>query len=385
MEEKIYTVYCHENKLNGKKYFGITKQNPERRWRNGNGYIDNKYFSYAIKKYGWDRFEHIIILDGLLKDVAFEIEIYLIKKYNTTNENNGYNLSEGGEYNKLTEKSRLKLSKSLKGHVPHNKGVPNSEEVRRKISESLQKMNRKITREQILKTSRNVVQISKDGKFIKRWEIMTEASKELNINLSSIWHCCNHKFKTSGGFIFIYEEEYNLMNKTKIDKLVELANEDIVSRKVVQLSKDGKFVNIFNSVTEASIKTCSNLSHISKCCKKKAYYTNNFMWMYLEEYEKMTEEDIFNYINIMQNKMEENRKTRISNTIESRKGKLDKKIVQLDCDNNFIKIWESIKSASEFLNVQSGHISSCCTEHRNKTGGFKWMYYDKYIEKYGNI
>ena len=32
-----YTVYCHIFP-NGKRYVGITKQKPEYRWDNGNGY-----------------------------------------------------------------------------------------------------------------------------------------------------------------------------------------------------------------------------------------------------------------------------------------------------------------------------------------------------------
>lgn len=45
-----YTVYCHTNKVNGKKYFGITRQRCKTRWQGGNGYSSNPYFSAAIKK-----------------------------------------------------------------------------------------------------------------------------------------------------------------------------------------------------------------------------------------------------------------------------------------------------------------------------------------------
>lgn len=34
LSSKQYTVYIHSNKLNDKKYVGITSQNPNRRWQN---------------------------------------------------------------------------------------------------------------------------------------------------------------------------------------------------------------------------------------------------------------------------------------------------------------------------------------------------------------
>ena len=96
MENK-YTLYMHKNKINDKKYIGITKQKPEYRWSNGKGYIHNHYFYSSIQKYGWNEgFEHIILQNNLTQQEACQLEKQLIKSFDTTNPDKGYNLCEGG-------------------------------------------------------------------------------------------------------------------------------------------------------------------------------------------------------------------------------------------------------------------------------------------------
>ena len=60
-----FTVYMHINKINDKKYIGITSYSLKERWRNGNGYGENTPFGQAIKKYGWNNFEHKILYSDL--------------------------------------------------------------------------------------------------------------------------------------------------------------------------------------------------------------------------------------------------------------------------------------------------------------------------------
>lgn len=98
-----YIVYCHRNIVNGKRYIGITKQKTEKRWKHGKGY-SAQHFSRAIEKYGWDNFEHIILKENLTKERAVFFEKFYINKYDTTNLENGYNETLGGDgggmYNK---------------------------------------------------------------------------------------------------------------------------------------------------------------------------------------------------------------------------------------------------------------------------------------------
>lgn len=97
-----YSVYMHENKKNKKRYFGITSQDCKERWKNGNGYKGCTVFYNAIKKYGWDGFTHKILLSGLSKEKAEEMEKKLIKQFKTQEEAYGYNILEGGAISEMS-------------------------------------------------------------------------------------------------------------------------------------------------------------------------------------------------------------------------------------------------------------------------------------------
>lgn len=112
-----YCVYCHINKLNGKRYVGLTReQKPSDRWgANGINYKNCPCFYGAIQKYGWNNFEHIILETDLTEDEAVEAERKYIQLYNTMSPN-GYNLTGGGELKKIiSEETREKLSKAALG------------------------------------------------------------------------------------------------------------------------------------------------------------------------------------------------------------------------------------------------------------------------------
>lgn len=112
---KCWTVYKHQNLVNGKIYIGITSQKPEDRWRNGAGYYNHKKFYAAILKYGWDNFSHDILYVGLTEAEACQKEKELIKLYNS--KNNGYNLTDGGDGTSgyhHTDATKRKISQSQK-------------------------------------------------------------------------------------------------------------------------------------------------------------------------------------------------------------------------------------------------------------------------------
>lgn len=111
----MYCVYKHTNKINNKIYIGQTCQKPEYRWgSDGQNYKNNPYFYSAIIKYGWNNFTHEIIYNNLTAEEANQKEIELIKLYNSTDRNYGYNSESGGKNKVPNQETRNKQSDSAR-------------------------------------------------------------------------------------------------------------------------------------------------------------------------------------------------------------------------------------------------------------------------------
>lgn len=118
-----YTVYMHIFP-NGKRYIGITKQNPpDKRWCRGSGYYGQPKMKRAIKKYKWRNIRHMILASDLTHNQASELEQQLIKEYDSIR--NGYNITKGGEGGSLgakhTLESKAKISAAMKGNTNASK------------------------------------------------------------------------------------------------------------------------------------------------------------------------------------------------------------------------------------------------------------------------
>lgn len=120
-----YSVYCHTNKINGKRYIGITKRQPEKRWANGYGYSNNRHFFAAIQKYGWDSFSHEVWFTDLSYEDACLAERELIAKYDSANQEKGYNVDLGGTgLGTASEEHKRAISEARKGKPHPHKGRP---------------------------------------------------------------------------------------------------------------------------------------------------------------------------------------------------------------------------------------------------------------------
>ena len=229
---------------NGKKYVGITIQEPNQRWRDGKGHCKNKHFYNAILKYGWDNIRHVVVECNLDFEEAAETEKRLILEFNTTDKRFGYNICHGGEDGWVgvhhTEEAKRKMSESKKGMPSSRKGCHLSDETKRKLSESHKGKYRGIPvlpkepkpyNGKIIFSEEHNQKISQALKGIKRsdevrkrmseaqvktkkpvrcidtgevFESQTEAMKKLGIDKVLIGRTCKGKNKTAKGLRFEY-------------------------------------------------------------------------------------------------------------------------------------------------------------------------------------
>lgn len=134
----MFTVYKHIFP-NGKVYIGITSQRIESRWRNnGAGYKTCVVMWKAIQKYGWENIKHEIIAENLTQEQACQMEIDLIKQYDSTHKDKGYNISFGGSASaygmRHSEETKKKFSEDRKGCKNAFYGKHHTEETKRKNS-----------------------------------------------------------------------------------------------------------------------------------------------------------------------------------------------------------------------------------------------------------
>lgn len=313
-----YSIYIHVNKVNNKVYVGKSGRKVKYRWGvNGSGYLrgsDQKYFANAIRKYGWDGFYHFVIWDNCLtSDEANYWERELIRLYRSNDPTRGYNMTVGGE------------------------GCPGrtvSEETREKLKENLIKYH-------------NIRQYDKKGNLIKVWDtvedILEYFKPKSNSNLYS--HLNGHQ-KSFMGYVFKLEND-----ETEVSYKIKKTTKQIKC-----YTKDGVFVKMFDSLTEAAEKLNVPKTNVTMCAKGQIVQTGGYTFRY----------DDGDYSDIVVRK------------------KYDMNyhpVLQVDLDGNVVAEYENITIATKKTGINN--ISRCCRNiglygNRLMAGGYQWYYKEDY-------
>jgi group I intron endonuclease len=114
-----FTIYCHTNKVNGKRYIGQTVCSMEKRWsdhvitaRNGAGC---RVFGAAIRKYGPESFDHEVleVVTGAQAEADKAESKWIVQLRSRAPE--GYNLAVGGGGNGRHHEDSKRLMSELAG------------------------------------------------------------------------------------------------------------------------------------------------------------------------------------------------------------------------------------------------------------------------------
>lgn len=208
MSENNCAVYVHVNLINGKKYFGITTQEPEKRWQNGYGYYNNAHFKNAILKYGWENFAHYVLYRNIPIKIAKNIEETLIREHMSYDSRFGYNHTYGGELELRSEESRKKMSENnpmkrpevvakVTGKNHRMYGKHYSEAVRKKMSDAHNHIKKPVEA------------IDPKTGLREHYFESSKSAGRFGFHQGHVSECCNGRLKTHHGYVWRFVEEVN--------------------------------------------------------------------------------------------------------------------------------------------------------------------------------
>jgi len=191
----------------------------------------NNYLQNAFNKYGNDNIEFNIIKICIDKNKIIELEQYYLDKLKPYNRKNGYNIQKKAD---RVELYNLNLNK------------------------------------------KKIVQYDINGNFEKIHNSSLEASKELNVTSSSIYHCLQSDNRICKNKQFVYfTKNYPKKIKPYIKKVK-------TRKKVYQYTKDKKYITNYNSVKKAAESVNGSSGTLSYYIRKTGFF-KGYYWSYERE------------------------------------------------------------------------------------------------------
>lgn len=257
--ENNYKIYCHLNKINGKRYIGQTKTSVQKRWgHNGYEYTHkspNSLFAKAINKYGWDNFEHQILFENLTKEEANQKEIELIAFYKSNNKNYGYNLTAGGNSNTLNDEQKEQRSKL--NYAMWENGI-----------------FKKAINKEVYCIELNLI-----------FESVLEAERLTGVDNSTIQKVCKNQLKYAG-FLPNGQPLHWIYAKDKNDKIIqELKNKKEILKGIKIPIECIELNKIFNSSKEAAEYFQTQPETIRRWVRKGQNNKNNQVFHWKERFD----------------------------------------------------------------------------------------------------
>lgn len=203
------------------------------------------------------------------------------------------------EYEEVRKIYAQTLSKNMYGENNHFYGRKHSDETKNKIK----KNHADLSGSKHIK-AKHVLQYDLYGNFIKEWDCITTAAKELHIDRHLITRCAMGNSVTAHGYLWFYSDGFTY--DQVVDKIKQISNikegrriralthnpfkGKHHSNKTKKKIKDKKLTKpiiciesniIYQSIMDAERATNIHNGSISACCKGKVKTAGGYQWKYL--------------------------------------------------------------------------------------------------------
>jgi group I intron endonuclease len=356
--ERICGVYSITNMVNNKVYIG-SSVDIYGRWVTHELHLNknihhNSYLQRAWNKYGKDNFKFKVI-EKCLRDKRIEVEQKWIKHYKSDDRKYGYNMCEAikGPSNATTMddlkngKAPLSYEQFLQvmeafttttdplSQISKRVGVTYDylyDIFKRHTCRELTQDYTFLPRRYIASGSTSEEQVLEIIERLKNRETAVSIAKKCNVNYHTVINIRQHKTWNELTKDIIFE---------KSDRA--LGSNLYTGQKVVQYDREGNYIQLYNSISEASRAVGVGINSISLVCKGQKLTAKGYVWRY--------QGDSFDCYRTLP----------LSQGIA---------VDQYDLNGNFVQGFVSISEAQRTTNTKG--ISNALNDKTKLIGGFYW-------------
>ncbi len=287
-----------------------------------------------------------------------------LKKYSI--ENHSFEILEECESNQLDEREIFWIAyyKCNFKRYPLNKGLNltdggNKPPIlfgRIKSQEELNNISSKNINHFALKRIKNIHQYDLQGNLIKIWDNTLEFGKNTQFKYFYVVKCCEGKLTNYLKYIWRFEndefDKYPSKEKLRSIKILKKPKKERIKLSKEQISEIARLKNLGRKASEET--------------KKKMSESNKKRWTpekRLEHSEKFKGRDAY-WKRVKEPK----------EVVEKRMKKVRKPILQYDLEGNFIREWDSAKTAEKEMNYNSDYISLVARNKKKNYKNYLWKF-----------